>query len=172
MVAISHYVIPVILALVGLGMLVSDKPLLDAFLRGANEGLRSGIALLPTLVLLLTAVSAFNAGGIADWLAGALSPLCERLGIPSEILPLLIVRPVSGSASTALTSSLFEKYGADSLPGRCISVIMGSSDTMLYVIAVYFGAVGIKQGRHTFISSFLVMIFCIFFSCFAARAFF
>lgn len=169
---ISYYVIPVLLALVGAGMLISKKPLLDAFMRGAKEGLNSGISLLPTLVLLLTAVSMFNASGIAEWLSSVLAPVCRTLGIPSEIVPLLIVRPVSGSASTALATSLFEKYGADSFAGRCMSVIMGSSDTMLYVIAVYFAAAGVKRGRHTMPAAAATMIFCIFLSCFLVRAFF
>lgn len=146
-------------------MFISKKDLFSEFIKGAREGFDTCVKLLPTLVALIAAVSMFNASGAADIIASFLSPLCSFLGIPSEIIPFLTVRPVSGGASTAMISELFVKYGADSFAGRCASVIMGSSDTIIYIIAIYFASVQIKKTRHTFPAAFLTMLFCIFFSC-------
>lgn len=168
---ISALIIPLILAAFGLCLAFSKKDLTGKFLEGAKEGLSSGIGLLPTLVLLMTAVAMFSASGAAEWLAGLLQPIMHKLGVPSELTPLLIIRPISGSASTALLSELFEKYGADSVVGRCASVLMASSDTLFYVVAVYMSAAGVKKSRHTLLSAFFVMLLSIFLSCFLVRLF-
>lgn len=169
---ISYLIIPLIITVVGFVMLVSRRDLFNAFVVGAKEGLETGVRLLPTLVALIAGVSMFNASGAADAIASLLEPIFSVIGIPSEIIPFLIVRPVSGGASTAMASELFEKYGADSFAGRCVSVIMGSSDTIIYIIAVYFASVQIKKTRHTMPAAFLTMIFCVFFSCFITRLWF
>ena len=90
-------------------------------------------------------------------------------GVPAEILPLLITRPVSGSASTAVFASVAEKYGVDSFSALCAAVIMGSSDTLAYVTAVYFSSVGIRRTRHTYPIALFVMLLCIFLSCLLVR---
>lgn len=168
----SYLIIPCIIAGVGLAMLISRRDLFNAFIEGAREGLNTGIKLLPTLVALIAAVSMFNASGASDAIAKLLEPICSFLGVPAEIVPFLIVRPVSGGASTAMVSELFNKYGTDSFAGRCVSVIMGSSDTIIYIIAVYFTSVQIKKSRHTIPVAFLTMVFCIFLSCMVVRLWF
>jgi spore maturation protein B len=120
----------------------------------------------------MVAVSMLNACGIIDLLSEHLSPLAQKIGLPSELLPLLITRPFSGSASTAAYGKLLEEVGADSFAGLCASVIFGSSDTMVYVISVYFSSVGIRHTRWSFPCAFAVMLFCIFFSCFLCRLWF
>ncbi|MFA6948105.1 MAG: nucleoside recognition domain-containing protein, partial [Eubacteriales bacterium] len=133
---ISYYIIPLILCVVCAAILFSRRDLFDGFIRGARGGLACSLRLLPTLVALVAAVSMFSASGLADALSSLLSPLCAALGIPPEIVPLLAVRPVSGSASTAAAAELFGRIGSDSFAARCAAVIMGSSDTLVYVITI------------------------------------
>ena len=117
----------------------------DAFLCGAEQGLRESAHLFPTLLLLVTTVSLLQGCGILEPLARLFAPLLARLGLSVHILPLLFLRPVSGSASTAQLSEIFSAVGPDSPDGLLASVILGSSETVFYVIAVYFGAVGVKK---------------------------
>lgn len=143
------------------------------FASGARRGFESAVSLLPMLVLLNMTVSLFSASGLADALAAAFAPLAEMLGVPSEILPLIMTRPVSGSASAAVFAALAADLGADSFPALCAAaVIMGSSDTLAYVTAVYFSSVGVRRTRHTYPAAVLVMILCIFLSCLLVRTFF
>ncbi len=165
----AYYLLPLIFCFFGLLLLFSKRPLSDDFIEGAREGIGSALKLLPTLILLLCTVSFFSTSGATEWLTSLLSPLCERIGLPSELLPLLILRPMSGSAANAVAADLFERTGPDSFIGQTASVIMGSSDTILYIAAVYFSAVGVKKSRHALPVSFAVMLFCIFFSCVLCR---
>ena len=153
-------------------MVFSKKDMFSEFVKGAAEGLNTVVKLLPTLVALLAAIAMFNASGCAGALAAWLTPVAERMGLPPEIIPLVIVRPLSGGASTALIDDIFKNYGADSLAGRCASLIAGSSDTLLYVFSVYFGSVGIKKTRGTLPVGIIVMVFCVFLACFLCRLFF
>ena len=170
MTALSQALIPCILVAVGMVCLLSKRDMTSAFLTGAKEGLSSGVGLLPTLVILMTAVSMFRASGAASYLASLLSPLFSVLGIPSELTPLLLIRPLSGSGSTALLTELYESYGADSFVAKCASVLTASSDTLVYVIAVYLSAAGVKRSRHTIPAALLVMLLGIVLSCFLVRA--
>ncbi len=169
---LTSAIVPAVMALVGMGMCISKKDMYGEFISGAKDGMKSTIGLLPTLIALLCAISMFNASGASEWLAEILTPVGNKIGIPSEIIPLILVRPLSGGASTAMIADIFQKYGADSLVGRITSVIAGSSDTLLYVISVYFGAVSVKKTRATVPISLLTMIFCVFFSCFLCRIWF
>lgn len=148
------------------------KNYFEIFLAGAREGLETAIGLLPTLVALLAAVRMLSASGALDALAALLAPAAEKLGLPAEILPLLLTRPFSGSASTAAYSSLLTDLGPDSFPALCASVIMGSSDTMLYVCAVYFSSVKVRRTRYALPCAFAVMLFSIFLSCAVCRLYF
>ncbi len=169
---ISKMIVPLVLALTGLGMFFSKKDLFSEFTSGAGEGMKTAVGLLPTLIALVCAISMFNSSGAADALAKFLAPIGVKIGIPSEIIPLILVRPLSGGASTALIADIFEKYGADSFAGRCASVIAGSSDTLLYIISVYFGAVGVKKIRFTAVIAFITSLFCVVFAVFLCRIFF
>ncbi|MBE6671432.1 MAG: spore maturation protein [Ruminococcaceae bacterium] len=172
MAVLSYIIVPLVMALIGLGMVFAKRDLFSVFSEGAKDGMKTAVKLLPTLVILLSAISMFNSSGAASALSSFLSPIGERMGIPSEIIPLILIRPLSGGASTALIADIFEKYGADSFIGRCTSVIAGSSDTLLYVISVYFGAVGVKKTRGSVPISFFVMVFCVFFALFLCRVMF
>lgn len=169
---ISSLAIPIVIAFCGAGMLISKRNLTGSFITGAKQGLKSAFELIPTLVLLMTAISMLNASGATELISKLLSPALSRIGIPSELTPILLVRPVSGSASTALLSDIYSKYGTDSFTGRCASVILGSSDTMIYVIAVYMAAAKIKRSKNTVAAASIVMLICIFLSCAITRLFF
>ncbi len=172
MIFLSYIIIPIIMALLGLAVCISKKDMFGEFTEGAREGLECGVSLLPTLCGLITAVSMWNACGAAELISDFAAPLCSYVGIPSELASFLTVRPVSGSASIAMLSSIFDKFGPDSFVGRCASVIMGSSDTLIYVITVYFGAIGIKRTRHTFVAAFITMIISVIVSCRTVMLFF
>lgn len=163
---------PLILAIVGGILLFGKKEGFDSFLAGARQGLNTAIQLLPTLCALIVGVSMLNASGAVQMLSHLLSPIAGAIGVPAELLPLLLTRPFSGSASTASFIELLENVGADSFVGLCASVIFATSDTMVYIISVYFSSVNIKRSRAAFPIAATVMLFCIFFSCFLCRMWF
>lgn len=169
---LSSLAMPLVLGAVGGIFIFGKRNYFDAFIRGAKGGLETAIGLLPTLVALMSAVAMLNASGAVDALAKFLSPVASVLGIPTELLPLLLTRPFSGSASMAAFGALLESVGPDSLAGLCASVIFATSDTVVYIIAVYFSSIHIKRTRWAFPSAFAVMLFCIFFSCFFCRLWF
>lgn len=146
---IGIYAVPVIIVLILIFGLVRRVPVFDSFLSGAKIGFDGLISIIPSLVGLITAVTMLNASGFFDLLTECISPLMSFLGIEPELVPLGLLRPVSGSGSLALLQTIFEKYGADSVIGRTAAVISGSTETTFYAIAVYYGAVGIKKSRHT-----------------------
>lgn len=170
---ISSLVIPLILLAVAFFLAKGGKSdYLGAFCKGAADGLRTTVGLVPTMVLLMTALSMLTASGALEMISGALSPIGEKIGVPAEIIPLIITRPISGSAANASFAALLDTAGADSLAAFAASVIMGSSDTVIYIISVYFsGASHVKKTRHAVPVAVIVMLFCIFFSCFIARRF-
>ena len=169
---ISALAIPAVICIAALFMLFGKKDYFSLFTAGAKDGLRTAVTILPTLIALMIAINMLGASGILDKISSALSPAAERVGVPPEILPLLVTRPVSGGASTAAYSSLLQRYGADSFPALCASVIMGSTDTMLYVICLYFSSVGIRKTRYAIPTAVAVMLFSVFFSCFICRLWF
>ena len=125
--------------------LIKKVDVLEVFLRGAKEGLRTGVNLLPTLLLLMTCVGMCRASGGLDLLTALLSPLTDRLGIPAPVTPLALLRPISGSGSLVLLEGILKAHGPDSTAGRVASVLMGSGETAFYVLVVYFGAVKVKR---------------------------
>lgn len=169
---IGTYSVPAVLMITALLLLRTDKELFSEFLDGAREGVKAGCDILPTMVILLTAVGMFSASGAGELLSFVLEKPMTLLGIPKEILPTVIVRPFSGSAANASVLQLFSDVGPDSFAGRCISVIMGSTDTIIYTLAMYFGAVGIKKTRYAIPASFMTMLFCTIISVWLTKLFF
>ena len=121
----------------------------DGLLTGAGEGLGVLFRIVPALIALLTAVYMLRASGALELAAELLAPVLERLGIPPETIALLLVRPVSGSAALGVGADLIGTYEPDSLVGRTAAVMLGSTETTFYTIAVYFGAAGIRRTRYT-----------------------
>ncbi len=139
---------PLIIGGVGLYALGRKVDLFTALTQGAKSGLATVVRIFPSLVVLLTAVYMLRASGALEALTNLAAPVLEALGIPSETAGLIFLRPVSGSGALAVGAELIETYGADSLIGRTAAVMLGSTETTFYVIAVYFGAAGIRKSRH------------------------
>ena len=118
------------------------------FTAGALEGLKTVVKIFPALVGLMTVVYMLRASGALEALAKLLEPMLTILGMPAEVVPLMLVRPVSGSGALAVASDIIKTYGADSLIGRTAAVMIGSTETTFYTIAVYFGAAGVKKTRY------------------------
>ena len=141
-------VVPLVLCLVaGYGQ-YRRVDVYTAVTEGAGEGLRVLLRITPALVALLTAVYMLRASGALELMSQLLSPLLERMGIPAELLPLRLVRPISGSAALGVGAELIGTYGPDSQLGRTAAVMLGSTETTLYTAAVYFGSVGVKRTRY------------------------
>lgn len=120
-------------------------PTYETFVEGGKEGIQMSFSIIPFLVGMLVAISVFRASGALEFFVQFLRPLLEFLHVPAEIVPLAIIRPISGTAALGMTSDLISVYGPDSFIGRLAATIQGSTDTTLYVLTVYFGAVGIKK---------------------------
>ncbi len=140
-------IVPVLLCAVGIWALSKRVDVFSALVDGAREGMKISAGMLPALVVLLSGVYALRVSGVLDALCGLLAPILVYLGIPDEIASLLILRPLSGSGALAAGSELISRFGPDSYVGRCAAVMLGSTETTFYVIAVYFGAAGIKKAR-------------------------
>ncbi|MCI7766406.1 MAG: spore maturation protein [Oscillospiraceae bacterium] len=149
----ASFVIPAMILLIIAWGMYKRVDVFSEFAKGAAENLRTCAELLPTLIALITAVGMFRASGAEDLLIGAFSGFFERIGFPAECLPLALIRPVSGSGALAVYESLLEQSGPDSFAGRVASVMLGSTETTFYTLAVYYGAVGIKKTRHTLSAS-------------------
>ena len=140
--------VPLILAFVGLHAVVSGTDVFPALCRGAAQGLITLKDMLPTLIVLFPAVYMLRASGALDALSELLAPVMAYIGVPPDTVQLALVRPLSGGAATAVAAEIIKSSGADSLAGRTAAVMIGSSETTFYVIAVYFGAAKIKNTRH------------------------
>jgi len=145
---ISAWAIPVILAFIPLYAYMKKVPVYESFTEGAKDGFSTAIGIIPSLVGMMVAISVFRASGALDFILSWFAPLFRIWDIPPEVLPLGLLRPLTGSGSLAYTTDLIRTYGPDSMIGRMASTIQGSTDTTLYVIAVYFGAIGIRNGRY------------------------
>lgn len=149
----TDWIIPLVIAGVFLYGILRDVDVFDCFLQGARQGLKTAVQIVPALVCLLTAVAMFKASGCLAVLTEAVRPVAELLGFPAEVVPLALLRPVSGSGAMALFNDLLQSYGPDTFIGRVASVMEGSTETTFYTIAVYYGAVSIRKSRHTLAAS-------------------
>lgn len=140
---------PVIIGIILLFGFLKNVDVFDTFLIGAREGIESSLKILPTLIGLITAVSVVRASGLLEIVCSFARPLTDAAGVSPELLPLALLRPISGSGSSAYTLSLLQKFGADSETGKIASVLASSTETTFYAIAVYFGACGYKRLRYT-----------------------
>ena len=145
----TDYVVPVLLLLTAVLALRKKENAYDLLLEGAGDGLKLLISIIPALVLLLTAVTMLRASGAVELLSQFLAPVFLFFGIPPEAALLVLIRPLSGSAALAIGAELMGQYGPDSLIGRTVAVMLGSTETTFYTISVYFGAAGIKKTRYT-----------------------
>ena len=145
----TDYLVPLLLFLSAALALRKKENAYDIMLAGAAEGLSLLRSILPTLVLLLTAVHMLRASGAVEMLGNILAPVFSFFGIPPETALLVLIRPISGSAALAVGAELMARYGVDSTVGRTVAVMLGSTETTFYTVSVYFGAAGIQKTRYT-----------------------
>ena len=145
---ISTWAIPLLLFVIPALAFTKKIKVYEVFVDGAKEGFAVAIKIIPYLVAILVAIGMFRASGAMDIFIMLLSPLTDAIGLPAETLPAALMRPLSGSGSLGIATELMVEHGPDSFIGRLVSTFFGSTETTFYVIAVYFGAVGIKKTRH------------------------
>ncbi len=157
---IGIYSIPTLIAIAGGVLIFAKKDLFNEFLKGCREGISTSFKILPSLIILICATKMISASGALDLICSTIGEFTGKLGVPTEIIPVVLMRPISGSASTAMINNLLSEYGPDSFAGRCASILMGSSDTIIYTLALYFSAAEIRRTRHALPASFIVLAFC------------
>ena len=162
---VSSAIIPIIIVLIIIYGLLEKNKVFDTFVEGAKEGIEIVFNIFPTLIGVFLAVGALRSSGILDAIVSFISPIISFFKIPSEIMPLVLVRPISGSASTAVATDIMNIFGVDSKIGLIASTIMGSTETTFYTIAIYTSCIGIKKIRFVLtaalIADFIGMIFSV-----------
>lgn len=168
----TDLLIPLLLVFVSVYALGKKQDVYTPLVAGAQDGLRLLFSIAPALIVLLTAVSMLRESGFFDLMSQFLAPVCSLVGIPPELVPLMLIRPFSGSAALAVGAELMREYGADSLVGRTAAVMLGSSETTFYTIGVYFGASGIKKTRYTIPAAIVADLTGFFMASLSVRLFF
>jgi spore maturation protein B len=143
--AISLWFIPVLIGFILIYGTYKKVPTYESFVEGGKEGIKMAVSIIPFLVGMMVAIAVFRASGALDLMVDWLRPGLNKVGIPAEIVPLALIRPISGTAALGITSDLIGVYGPDSFIGTLAATLQGSTDTTFYVLTVYFGAVGIKK---------------------------
>ncbi|GIN85615.1 spore maturation protein B [Heyndrickxia sporothermodurans] len=142
---VSIWIIPILIAYILVYSVWKKIPAYESFVEGGKEGIKIAVSIIPFLVGMLVAITVFRASGALDFFVQLIRPILDFLGVPSEIVPLAIIRPISGNAALGIMSDILKVHGPDTFIGKLASTIQGSTDTTLYVLTVYFGAVGIKK---------------------------
>lgn len=148
---VSRWAIPALIFFFLVLAWVRRVPVYEAFIQGAGDGFQTAIRIIPYLVAMFVAIKVFRVAGCMEMLARAWAPVLKLLDIPAEIIPLAIMRPLSGSSALGIATELIQTYGPDSFLGRLASVMQGTTDTTFFVLTVYFGSVGIRRFRHAVI---------------------
>jgi len=146
---ISAWAIPVLVTTVLIYASWKKIPIFDTFVEGGKEGFNIAISLLPYMVGMLVALGIFRESGAFDLFVKLISPITNILGIPGELVPLAIMRPISGNGALAISAEIMQRFGPDSLLGLIASTMQGSTDTTFYILTVYFGSIGIKKIRYS-----------------------
>jgi spore maturation protein B len=145
---ISSWTIPVLIAFIPLYAAFRKVPVYETFIDGAKDGFQTAVSIIPHLVGMMTAIGMFRASGALDVMIDFIRPFFEKLGVPGDVLPLALLRPITGAGSLAFVTDLMKTQGPDTFAAKIASTIQGSTDTTLYVLTVYFGAVGIRNARY------------------------
>lgn len=145
---LSYFVLPTLIVGFPLYGLIKGVKVYEEFVEGAKEGFEVAVTIIPYLVAILFAIGMFRASGAMEFLVNALDPVLGLIGIPAEVLPMAIIRPLTGSGSAGIVADMINQFGEDSLIVKMVATMFGSTETTFYVIAVYFGAVNIKNTRH------------------------
>jgi spore maturation protein B len=165
-------IIPLIILFVICYGMKSGIKVYDCFVEGAKEGLTVCYKIFPYLLAMIVAVSVFRESRALDFIMVMLTPVVKLIGLPSELIPLVLVKPLSGSGALGIYMEILKNYGPDTYIGRVASIIMGSTETIFYTITIYFGAVGIKKIRHTLWAAIIADLVAIIMAITLARAMF
>lgn len=169
---VSVYILPIIILLI-LTIAMSKKvPIYEEFVNGAKDGFVVSVKIIPYLVGIIVAISMFRASGAIELISNFLAPLFYKLSIPSDILPIMFTRSLSGSATLGLFSDIINIHGTDAYISKLAAIMVGSSETTFYVLAVYFGSIGIKKYRYALLVGLIADIIGIVLAIWVARLFF
>lgn len=166
---ISNLAMPLIILIIVVYGVIEKKKVFDDFLDGAKEGMNIVIGILPTLIGLFVAIGALRSSGILDIIIRILNPLLSIINFPTELMPLAMLRPISGSSSIAIATDIMNTYGVDTTIGMMASVIMGSTETTLYTIAIYTSCIKVKNTRFILLAALAADIVGIFTSVIVCR---
>ena len=167
-----HFIIPGIVFLIVFYGFYKKIDVYEAFISGVKEGLLMALKIFPTMFAMVISIDVLIKSNALNALITLIEPICFRLSIPKEILPLAFIRPISGSSSLVLMSDLLKTYGPDSFIGRVASLIQGSTDTTIYIIGLYFSSIGIQKIKYSLIVGLLAYLFAIILSILVVSYFF
>lgn len=154
----SQLIVPVMILMILVFAAFKKVKVFEEFVDGAKDGFKSVVKIAPFLLTMLFAIDIFRASGALGWILSFLAPLASLVGIPEGVVPMIIIKPLSGSASLGVMTDIMNTYGVDSIEGKISAVLMGSSETIFYTLSIYFGALGIKKIRHTLSSALIAHI--------------
>jgi len=166
---ISIGIVPFLVIVIVIHGYLKNVDIYDAFTEGALDGLKTAFRIIPNLIAIFIAIGIFRGSKAMDMLIDLVSPVTRYLRFPEEILPLVLIRPLSGSGALGVVKDIISHYGPDSLQGITASVLMGSSETIFYTMALYFGSVGVKDHGHTLRAALLSYIISVFIVVFISR---
>lgn len=166
---ISFGIVPFLVVIIVIHGYLKKVDIYDAFTEGALEGLKTAFKIIPNLIAIFIAIGIFRGSKALDMFIDLASPITKLLKFPEEVLPLVLIRPISGSGALGVVKDIISHYGPDSFPGVVASVMMGSSETIFYTMALYFGSIGVKDYGHTLRAALLSYIISIFIVVFIIR---
>lgn len=169
---ISLYILPLMIIGILTAGIIKKVPVYEEFVEGAKDGFKVSVTIIPYLVAIIVGISMFKASGAIDLISLAFGGLMQKLSIPVDIIPIMITRSLSGSATLGLFSDIVTTHGTESYVTKLAAVMVGSSETTFYVLAVYFGSIGIKKYRYALLTGIIADITGIILAILAARLFF
>ena len=169
---ISLYILPLMIIGILISGIIKKVPVYEEFVEGAKDGFKVSVTIIPYLVAIIVGISMFKASGAIDLISQAFGGLMQKLSIPVDIVPIMITRSLSGSATLGLFSDIVTTHGTESYVTKLAAIMVGSSETTFYVLAVYFGSIGIKKYRYALLTGIIADITGIILAILAARLFF
>lgn len=159
---ISLSIVPFMVLIILVHGYIKGIDIYNTFIEGAMEGFKTAIKIMPYLIAIFIAIGIFRASTALDIFTSLLEPIIGLVGVPKEVLPLVIIRPLSGSGALGVVRDIIANYGPDSYPGLVASIMMGSSETIFYTLSIYFGSIGVKDYKHTLKAALLAYVISIF----------
>lgn len=154
-------IIPIIIVSITTYGVIKKVKVYECFVEGAKEGLTISVRIFPYLLAMLVAVGVFRESKALDYFIYLIKPIVKLIGLPPEVVPLVLIKPLSGSGALGIFAEILNNFGADSYIGRISSIIIGSTETIFYTLTVYFGAIGIKKIRHTLWVAVMADMICV-----------